>query len=54
MKVDLQMAHAKAETMGKGAELTINDKNIVEDKLRASMESNKLISMKNREQEEAL
>ena len=54
MKVDLQMAHAKAETMGRGAELTINDKNKVEDELRASMKSNELISMKNKEQEEAL
>ena len=48
------MAHAKAETMGKGAELTINDKNRVENELRASIQSNKLISEKNREQEEAL
>ena len=54
MSIDLKIAKSHAETMDKGAALTISDKNKVEDELRQSMKAKQLVEQKNKEQEEEL
>ena len=43
MSIDLKIAKSHAETMDKGAALTISDKNKVEDELRQSMKAKQLV-----------